>query len=109
MSFDPTKPATNSPTLPAELRSQFHGLNDLIDESIPGSDKGVATLDGAGRLVEPADWTTLDNKPVAVPDGTYTMGFGTAHGKTGIPTWRNPALAVLPSVPTQPVGPGGCH
>jgi hypothetical protein len=68
------------------MRNQFNGLQDLNDESIPASEKGaadgVASLDGAGRLVAPADWDTLVNKPVPVADGTYTMGFGTVQNGT---------------------------
>src|SRR5262245_30850190 len=86
MPFNPSLPATNSPMLSAEMRNQFNGLKDLIDDNIPASEKGatdgVATLDGAGRLVEPADWDTLANKPVPVADGTYTMGFGTVQNGT---------------------------
>src|SRR5262245_61438669 len=86
MAFDPALPVTNSPILSAELRNQFNGLKDLIDDNIPAAEKGapdgVASLDGAGRLVEPADWDTLVNKPMPVADGTYTMGFGTAQNGT---------------------------
>ena len=32
MAYDPTKPATASPIVSAELRSQFAGLKTLIDD-----------------------------------------------------------------------------
>ena len=32
MAFDPNLPAANSPIVSAELRSQFNGLSDRIDE-----------------------------------------------------------------------------
>src|ERR1041385_2561957 len=86
MAFDPTLPVANSPIASAELRNQFNGLKTLIDESIPATEKaaanGVASLDANSRLVQPADWSTLANKPVPVPDGTYTMGFGTVQNGT---------------------------
>ena len=31
MAFDPSLPQTNAPIVSAELRSQFNGLNDLIN------------------------------------------------------------------------------
>src|SRR5262245_3671168 len=86
MAFNPLLPATNSPMLSAEMRNQFNGLKDLIDENIPASEKGaadgVASLDGAGLLVEQVDWSRVANKPSPVADGTYTMGFGTLHNGT---------------------------
>ncbi len=86
MSFDPTLPAPNSEMRSEEMRNQFNGLKDLIDGKVPASEKGaangVASLDASRCVAQPANWDTLANKPVPVPDGTYTMGFGTATNGT---------------------------
>jgi hypothetical protein len=86
MPFNPTLPAPNSPILSAELRDQFNGIKALVDEKLPASEKGVAdgvaSLDGNGRLVQPADWNSLANKPSPVADGTYTVGLGAYQNGT---------------------------
>lgn len=38
MAFDSTKPANNSPIVAAELRTQFSGLNDLIQDRVVYAD-----------------------------------------------------------------------
>ena len=38
MSYDPSKPANGAPIVSAELRSQFAGLNDLIQERVNYAD-----------------------------------------------------------------------
>ena len=86
MPFNPTLPAHNSPILSGELRNQFNGLKDLIDDNIPATEKGapdgVASLDANGVLAQAAQWASLSGKPAPVPDGTYTMGFGTVQNGT---------------------------
>ena len=51
MSYDPSKPATNSPLSSAEMRSQFTGLNQAMIDALngaisttSGNSNGVATL-----------------------------------------------------------------
>ena len=51
MSYDPSKPATNSPLSSAEMRSQFTGLNQAMIDALNGAiattstnSNGVATL-----------------------------------------------------------------
>jgi hypothetical protein len=43
MSFDPTKPATNSPLASAEMRSQLTGLNDNLNAVANGAASSLAT------------------------------------------------------------------
>ena len=38
MAYDPTKPAGNSPVVSAELRAQFAGLKELIDQRPTAAD-----------------------------------------------------------------------
>lgn len=115
MPFNPTLPAPNSPIVSAELRDQFNGLKDLIDESIPATEKaapnGVASLDAAGNLVQPANFATLANKPVPVADGTYTVGIGSVQNGTitvvgGIITAIQEASNSSPSAPLTVAGAG---
>ena len=86
MSFDPTKPAANSEMRSEEMREQLNGLKTLIDDKLPAAEKGaangVASLDASGRVVQPADFNTLVNKPLPAADGTYTVGIGTVQNGT---------------------------
>src|ERR1043166_2553356 len=86
MPFNPTLPAPNSEMRSEEMRNQFNGLKDLIDESIPASEKGaangVATLDGSGLLEQHVSWDKVYGKPTPTADGTYTVGLGTANNGT---------------------------
>jgi hypothetical protein len=86
MPFDPANPQNGRIVDADFLRAQFNALKTLGDAKLPASEKGtangVASLDVNSRLVQPADWSTLANKPVPVADGTYTMGFGTQQNGT---------------------------
>ena len=50
MAYDPTKPANNAPIVAAELRNQFAGLNDNINnvaalvEALPSPDDVLDTI-----------------------------------------------------------------
>lgn len=44
MPYDPNKPANGAPILSAELRSQFAGLNDLIEQRVNFTDLNDAIL-----------------------------------------------------------------
>ena len=55
MSYDPTKPANNSPVSSAELRSQFSGLKDLIDTKLDGNEVQAIT---AGAVL-PVNYLSL--------------------------------------------------
>ncbi len=51
MPYDPTKPANNSPIVSAELRSQFAGLNDDIQQRALYQDVNDAiTVQAAGPV-----------------------------------------------------------
>ena len=86
MSFNPTLPATNSEMRSEEMRDQFNGLKSLIGENIPTTEKGaangVASLGADGVLAQAAQWASLSGKLAPVPDGTYTVGFGTVQNGT---------------------------
>jgi hypothetical protein len=53
MPYDPTKPANNSPIVSAELRNQFAGLNDLIQDRVIYADlyDGI-TAGSAGPVLD---------------------------------------------------------
>lgn len=50
MSFDPNKPATNSPLSSAEMRSQFTGLNQAMLDALNGA---IATTSSNSDGVPP--------------------------------------------------------
>jgi len=71
MPFDPTKPATNSAIVSAELRAQLNGLKDLID-AIPAGPQGPAGPagpQGPQGIQGPAGPVTFTDLTLAI-DGT---------------------------------------
>lgn len=61
MAYDPTKPANNSPIVAAELRRQFAGLNDDIQQRALSIDVQNAINVQAAAL------------PVGLPPPTFTV------------------------------------
>ena len=86
MPYNPNEPQNGEIVDADFLRAQFNALKTVDDGKLPAAEKaaanGVASLDANSRLVQPADWSTLANKPAPVPDGTYTMGIGTVQNGT---------------------------
>ena len=65
MAYDPTKPANNSPIVAAELRNQFAGLNDDIQQralSIDVTDSINAQSAGSVVSLPPPDFI-ISNPP----------------------------------------------
>ena len=65
MAYDPTKPANNSPIVAAELRNQFAGLNDYIQQralSIDVTDSINAQSAGSVVSLPPPDYI-ISNPP----------------------------------------------
>jgi hypothetical protein len=59
MAYDPTKPANNSPIVSAELRNQFAGLNDLIQDRVIYADLYDGITAGSAGPVLDVDFLTL--------------------------------------------------
>ena len=75
MSFDPTKPANNSPMSSSEVRSQFNGLHSLLSERAREDDcvnrllmcaENPTAVEGMGMVVSDpptqAEMQALSNK-----------------------------------------------
>ena len=60
MAYDPTKPANGAQVASAELRNQFAGLKDLIDQKVTTSDL-VPTIqtNSAGPIAGVVDYLSL--------------------------------------------------
>ncbi len=64
MAFNPALPQTNSPMVSAEMRAQFNGLKELIDQR-PTNDQVIALVDGesAGTVNTEPLRLTVSNPP----------------------------------------------
>src|ERR1043166_9491285 len=84
MPYNPNEPQNGEIVDADLLRAQFNALKTLDDAKLPAAEKaaanGVASLDANSRLVQPADWSSLANKPVPVPrhlrQGHRLFGMG---------------------------------
>jgi PleD family two-component response regulator len=61
MPYDPTLPVENSPILSAELRSQFQGLKEEVDDRVTGP-----YVDGAIAAQAAANCDSVDNLTATV-------------------------------------------
>ena len=52
MAYDPNLPANHAPIVPAELRDQSNGLNDLITDLLTGADVDYSIRAQAARNVD---------------------------------------------------------
>ncbi len=64
MAYDPTLPVNNAPIVSAELRNQFAGLKELIDEcATPGSVEIQITNETSGSIEPVANLSMAVSNP----------------------------------------------
>ena len=69
MSFDPSKPANNSPLSSAEMRNQLNGLNQNITDVVNGAISGTSNnSNGVATLGQSADPNYQPSQMQAVLD-----------------------------------------
>jgi hypothetical protein len=59
MPYDPTLPATGAPIVSAELRNQFAGLKDLIDDKASSADVSAAITSETPKNIDGMDTLSL--------------------------------------------------
>ena len=59
MAYDPTKPVDHSPIVAVELRDQFAGLKDLIDDKVSSADVSAAIVSETPKNIDGMDTLSL--------------------------------------------------